>query len=177
MQLLLALAFACSSPSEAPPPRHPPVPHGHDDPHAAHSAEDHLQRAMVYRDRLRRQLGDAYDQPVPGLDEADPARGRALYEQHCARCHGAGGRGDGPDGRALEVPPADFSDPFHSHFFSDAARVHVIEHGMPGTAMPPFVGVLDRQQILDVYAYVRTYRPDASTEGAHPPPTPPTHDH
>jgi len=34
------------------------------------------------------------------------ARGRALYLQNCATCHGRNGRGDGPMARALTTPPA-----------------------------------------------------------------------
>jgi mono/diheme cytochrome c family protein len=32
--------------------------------------------------------------------------GAALYARFCAGCHGAGGKGDGPNARALPVPPA-----------------------------------------------------------------------
>lgn len=35
------------------------------------------------------------------------ARGRALYEQDCQRCHGATGLGDGPASKDLKVPAAD----------------------------------------------------------------------
>ncbi len=33
-------------------------------------------------------------------------RGRALYLQYCASCHGLAGEGDGPVARALMTPPA-----------------------------------------------------------------------
>lgn len=36
-------------------------------------------------------------------------RGRRLYEQHCASCHGDTGRGDGPAGEHLEPPPANLA--------------------------------------------------------------------
>jgi len=42
-----------------------------------------------------------------GIAVADEvARGRALYLQNCAPCHGLNGRGDGPMVRALTTPPA-----------------------------------------------------------------------
>lgn len=120
-----------------------------DDGHAAHMA--------ATRDALRRDLGAAYDAPVPGLDAADPARGRATYESLCVTCHGPEGRGDGPAAAGLHPAPADFTSD-HGAFYSDAGRVWIIERGSPGTAMPPFGSTLDRAQILDVYAYVRGLR-------------------
>src|SRR5688572_11005515 len=35
--------------------------------------------------------------------------GRDLYVSYCAGCHGSEGKGDGPVGRALNVPPADLT--------------------------------------------------------------------
>ena len=38
-------------------------------------------------------------------------RGRQLYaERGCAVCHGAGGRGDGPAAKRLDIPPLDLTD-------------------------------------------------------------------
>ena len=39
----------------------------------------------------------------------DAARGAALFERHCAVCHGAGLRGDGPMAEVLVVPPPDLT--------------------------------------------------------------------
>jgi mono/diheme cytochrome c family protein len=47
--------------------------------------------------------GDLADDP-----EATLALGEEVYEAHCARCHGPGGRGDGPDGAGLRFRPFDF---------------------------------------------------------------------
>lgn len=35
--------------------------------------------------------------------------GKWLYERHCASCHGAGGAGDGADGRNLNPRPTDIA--------------------------------------------------------------------
>jgi mono/diheme cytochrome c family protein len=35
--------------------------------------------------------------------------GEALYARHCAACHGAAGRGDGPLAPALRRPPSDLT--------------------------------------------------------------------
>jgi mono/diheme cytochrome c family protein len=37
------------------------------------------------------------------------APGRSLYLTHCATCHGASGRGDGPMAQYLRVPPANLA--------------------------------------------------------------------
>lgn len=36
-------------------------------------------------------------------------RGQALYQQHCLRCHGSDGRGEGPDAEHLPMWPPNFS--------------------------------------------------------------------
>jgi mono/diheme cytochrome c family protein len=129
------------------------------DPHAAaHGSGGHMQEMAATRDKLRAELADAYDQPVPGLEAADATRGKAVYDQACASCHGASGKGDGPAATGLNPPPADFTDAFHARYYSDAGRVRIIEKGSPGTAMMGFEGQLDRGQILDVYAHVATLR-------------------
>jgi hypothetical protein len=37
------------------------------------------------------------------------SRGSAIYLEHCATCHGVGGKGDGPVASALKVPPPDLT--------------------------------------------------------------------
>ncbi|HEX9565213.1 MAG TPA: cytochrome c [Gemmatimonadaceae bacterium] len=49
----------------------------------------------------------AGDVPAPGAAPAAPGRdGAALYTALCAACHGASGRGDGPNAANLPVKPA-----------------------------------------------------------------------
>jgi mono/diheme cytochrome c family protein len=127
------------------------------DDHHAHGG-GHMQGMEAHRSRLRSTLGTAYDEPVAGLDLADPAAGRTLYEARCLACHGAEGKGDGPAGAALNPPPADFTDPHHASFYSDAGRVETIRGGVPETAMPAFRDVLTEREILDIYAYVKALR-------------------
>jgi mono/diheme cytochrome c family protein len=46
--------------------------------------------------------------PLSADDQSVEAiRGRMLYVEHCARCHGPSGRGDGPDRRLFETPATD----------------------------------------------------------------------
>jgi high-affinity iron transporter len=171
---MVLLAVACGGgeapkPAETPSapavaPAHPHAGHaaGHAGHAAAHAGGSHMEQMAANRSALREALGPAYDAPVPGLDAADAGRGKVVYDASCASCHGPAGKGDGPAGAGLQPPPADFTDAFHARYYSDAGRVHVIEKGAPGTDMPAFEGQLGHQQILDVYAYVRSLRAPAA---------------
>ena len=70
---------------------------------------------------------------------ADTTRGKGVYERNCQACHGVGGWGDGPDGQALKIAPANFHR-FSSFLKSDEELLRTIEHGsssapcMPGEA-------------------------------------------
>jgi len=71
-----------------------------------------------------------------------------LYERHCAFCHGAEGRGDGPAAGRLPTPPADFtsgnfklrSTP-SGGMPTDADLIGTISRGVPGTGMPSFAAL------------------------------------
>jgi high-affinity iron transporter len=140
------------------------------DPHAGHeghahattttSHADHMTLMAALREKLRTELGAAYDAPVPGVDTADKSTGKALYETHCMSCHGGTGHGDGPAGAGLPTLPADFTDAFHARYYSDAGRVQVIKKGHAEQGMPAFEGTLTEEQIVTVYAYVRSFRGD-----------------
>lgn len=79
---------------------------------------------------------------------ANVARGQQLYNMHCAACHGPRGEGVMPEapkfrmGERLDQP--------------DMVLMQSVRTGKK--AMPPFFGVLQDTQILDVLAYVRTLR-------------------
>jgi mono/diheme cytochrome c family protein len=48
--------------------------------------------------------------PVPATPP-NRTKGRALYQKHCAMCHGDKGKGDGPAGKFNALPPHDLTDP------------------------------------------------------------------
>ncbi len=87
----------------------------------------------------------------------DPARGKAVYEQRCLACHGPQGKGDGPTGKVLVPPAADFTSAA-SKKKSDADLLKIIENGKPPTAMVAWKGQLSDQDIQHVLAYVKTLR-------------------
>jgi mono/diheme cytochrome c family protein len=79
------------------------------------------------------------------------ARGKALYERHCAACHGAEGKGDGY--KLLGPDPANFTSPSIKGK-SDADLLKTIHEGKPN--MPSWKVRLSDQQSRDVLAYIRT---------------------
>lgn len=74
---------------------------------------------------------------------ASIARGQALFEQHCAGCHGAGGRGNGPNALALDMETSDLT-AAHVYAHSDGDLFWWIGHGM-GDTMPGFGDAIDDQ--------------------------------
>lgn len=85
---------------------------------------------------------------------SDMARGKAVYERHCLRCHGAGGWGDGPEAAALKVRPANFH-AFKSFLKSDEELLRTIEHGIVFSPMHSWRGQLSDGEMQDVTAYIR----------------------
>lgn len=87
----------------------------------------------------------------------DVRDGRELYEQHCARCHGPTGRGDGPAGEGLEPPPANIAAFSRMPMATDAYLYWTIaEGGAPvGSAMPPFGGTLEDEEIWKIITFLR----------------------
>ncbi|MCW5799028.1 MAG: hypothetical protein ABS70_02965 [Nitrospira sp. SCN 59-13] len=84
----------------------------------------------------------------------DAAKGKAVYERHCLACHGAGGRGDGPDASGLTVPPANFHR-FKSFLKSDEELLRTIEHGIVFSPMHAWQGQLTETERQDALAYIR----------------------
>ena len=85
----------------------------------------------------------------------NPENGKAIYERICAACHGPQGQGDGPAGKMLTPPPANFT---AKNFKSkgDKELINTIQNGKPGTGMPAWESSLSSQEILDVLSFIRT---------------------
>tara|TARA_R110000868_G_scaffold402710_4_gene679324 strand:+ start:18602 stop:20578 length:1977 start_codon:yes stop_codon:yes gene_type:complete len=87
---------------------------------------------------LAADLIKAYPVPLVPASPPDVARGKALYAQHCASCHGATGKGDGPQARDLDPAPIVFADEARARERSIFALYQVIEQGLDGTSMVSF---------------------------------------
>lgn len=84
--------------------------------------------------------------------------GRSLFQQNCASCHGATGRGDGPAAAALNPPPSDLSSVVRMPIASDAFLDWTVsEGGVPiGSAMPAFKSALTDEQRWQLVLFLRT---------------------
>ena len=87
---------------------------------------------------LRRALIDAYGVRVAPRTVPDLAAGEKLYAAHCAACHGAAGRGDGPAAKGLAPAPSDFHDAARMAQRSAYGLYSTITLGVAGTSMPGF---------------------------------------
>lgn len=76
------------------------------------------------------QLPDA--PPLFPRDEAQAAKGAQLFVTHCASCHGAQMRGDGPAAGGLMPAPTSLAD----RWYTRERLLEALWHGVPGTAMP-----------------------------------------
>lgn len=98
---------------------------------------------------------------VPGSSAHE--RGEALYQRHCAACHGVDGGADTPAGRLLEPRPRDFSDPVDMARVTYDRMYHAIKNGRPGTAMAPWGKVLTEIEIGDLIDYILVLNRSAPT--------------
>src|SRR2546428_30442 len=63
------------------------------------------------------------------------AKGKKIFTNTCAACHGAKGMGDGPAGMALNPRPRNFTKDKFKQGSTAAALAKTIENGVPGTPM------------------------------------------
>lgn len=108
---------------------------------------------------LDRRLEPAYldAAAILGRGEDVMSRGRAVYAEHCARCHQ-------PDGRGLPgaFPPLAGSDWLD---LDEQRAIEVVLHGLSGAIqvsgaaydaeMPPFAATLSDRQVADVVTFIR----------------------
>ncbi|HBR48862.1 MAG TPA: hypothetical protein DEA71_02145 [Nitrospira sp.] len=92
------------------------------------------------------------------FSRADAGRGKVLYKEYCAQCHGFTGKGDGPAASALEPKPA-----IHSNMPFDKLPMEylytVINHGGVAVGkspnMPYWGLTIGQQGVADVIAYLK----------------------
>jgi len=81
-------------------------------------------------------------------------RGRELYRDNCAGCHGARGAGDGPDARRGEITPADFTSVVFMRRETPLDFFQLIGLGHRGRGMPGWSQALTVQQRWDLVAWI-----------------------
>ena len=93
---------------------------------------------------------------VPGgfVLDGDAGTGEAIYQRHCASCHGPQGAGDGQEGQAFDPGPSDFTAvEADAERFYRATRDGGMAVGLSG-AMPVYRHTLDDDEIRDVVAHL-----------------------
>lgn len=94
----------------------------------------------------------------PEFSRADAGRGKVLYKEYCAQCHGFTGKGDGPAASGLEPKPA-----IHANMPFDKLPMEylytVINHGGVAVGkspnMPYWGLTIGQQGVADVIAYLK----------------------
>ena len=105
--------------------------------------------------------------PKPGTPEAaalkNPEKatessllaGKERFGIHCAPCHGASGKGDGPIAKKFVPTPADISGTGFG-MAPEGLLFAIVTHGLNG--MPPFAADLTAKERWLVVAYLRTLK-------------------
>ncbi len=128
--------------------------------HSSHSHDDgggHMAHMNEVKEKLKKELGDKYNASVPEATPEQIALGKEIYQQNCVSCHGEQGKGDGPAGKGLPTPPADFTDAAHATFYSEEGRKQIIRKGVEGTVMVAWENTLSENEIDAVYAFIKTF--------------------
>jgi cytochrome c6 len=78
---------------------------------------------------------------------ADLVNGEKMYTTHCAGCHGSNGVS------VTDAPSLAFGQVFTQ---TDFYLSEIMMSG--GDRMPPYLGILNNQDVLDVITYMRSFR-------------------
>jgi mono/diheme cytochrome c family protein len=85
----------------------------------------------------------------------DAKKGRTDFAQFCAGCHGAEGKGDGPNLRGSSNHPPDFTNQRFASMAPDKLS-NAIKNGKPG-GMPAFGNRLSNDQVNDLVATIQDF--------------------
>jgi mono/diheme cytochrome c family protein len=102
---------------------------------------------------------------VRNIDFAQVQRGGKIFQQNCAKCHGAEAEGD-PNWRHRDAsgmfPPPPLNGTAHTWHHPIAVLKQVITNGSPNGMgrMPAWGGKLSEQEIEDVIAWFQAKWPD-----------------
>lgn len=102
-------------------------------------------------------------------------KGKEVYEQSCAHCHGTEGRGDGAAAENLLPQPRDFTRGLYKIRSTESGELptdqdlfDIVTEGMPGSSMPGWETALSANDRWEVVAYIKTFH-DGFKEREAPP--------
>jgi DMSO reductase family type II enzyme heme b subunit len=112
-----------------------------------------------------------FAQDAPEVSE----KGKEVYEESCAHCHGTEGRGDGSAAENLLPRPRDFTRGLYKIRSTESGQLptdqdlfDIITIGMPGSSMPGWETSLSANDRWEVVAYIKTFY-DGFKESESPP--------
>jgi len=123
--------------------------------------------AGVPQDEPMAEIVAALQTRVDGLsNKVHLERGRNIYFQACAPCHGIRGDGNGPAAKGFDPAPRNlrrgvykFRTTISGALPIDEDLEHTVREGMPGTEMPRWKDVLSEYDIKAVVQYIKTFSP------------------
>jgi mono/diheme cytochrome c family protein len=103
---------------------------------------------------------DEEKNPVAG-DEQAVAAGKELFMKNCKRCHGPGGKGDGPDADPDNMQDMDLTPARRAARNPDGIVFYKVWNGRARPKMPAFKDELSKDQVWQIVSYVQTLREKA----------------
>jgi cytochrome c oxidase cbb3-type subunit 2/cytochrome c oxidase cbb3-type subunit I/II len=124
-------------------------------------ADEATRSATIDARREYEVLRPAWEAKNPAWKER-LAKGKELFDTHCASCHGPEGRGNGPGAQHFLIRPRDFTMATYRYRSTQAGNMPLdgdlyrsIARGLWGTAMPPW-HFLAEHQIWLLVDYVKS---------------------
>lgn len=100
---------------------------------------------------------DATKNPLT-VDAKLLATGKAIFKEKCQKCHGATGKGDGPDADPDAQDDMDLTRANRAAKNPDGVVFYKAWNGRKKPKMPAFKDDLTQEQVWTVVAYVQTLR-------------------
>ncbi len=107
--------------------------------------------------------------PQNADQDVSMVRGKALFETHCAPCHGDKGNGSGPLAQYVQPKPRDLTSGIFKYratrgpIPSDTDLLQTMKVGIPGTSMPGW-DLLSLNDWKSILSYVKTLIPSLANQ-------------
>jgi mono/diheme cytochrome c family protein len=85
------------------------------------------------------------------------AKGKDIFKAKCQKCHGASGRGDGPDADPKHKP-GNLTDGTRASRNPDGVMFYKVWNGRAKPKMPAFKSELSKEDVWTVITYAKTLR-------------------